>query len=270
MKKYTRVMTIAGSDSGGGAGIQADLKTFLANGCFGTSVITAITAQNTCGVSAIHPVPVDIIAAQLRDVLTDIGTDGVKIGMLHSNEVITSLATSFQELLPGDCPLVLDPVMVATSGDRLIEDDAVAALKEKLIPQATLITPNLPEAAVLLGEELASAEDVRQAAVSLGQRFATNVLVKGGHMPGEHLVDVLYVQDGRRLVSWENRRVDTSNSHGTGCTLSSAIAAWLARGMALEEAVDAGIRYLQRSLQSGAGYSLGHGSGPVDHGWNVS
>jgi hydroxymethylpyrimidine/phosphomethylpyrimidine kinase len=243
-KHYHRVLTIAGSDSGGGAGIQADLKTIAANHCYGMSVITALTAQNTLGVSAIHAVPVDFVAAQMDAVLSDIA-DGLRRYEAKN--------------------IVLDPVMVAQSGDKLLQDEAVAALKEHLIPLADLITPNLPEASVLLDREILTEEDLAAAAVDLAALGAGNVLIKGGHLESENSDDCLYLGAERRLVTLAGERVVTRNNHGTGCTLSSAIAAYLARGEDMETAVRLGKDYIAGAIQAGAAYEIGHGNGPVHH-----
>lgn len=265
MKKYIKALTIAGSDSGGGAGIQADLKTFQATGSYGMSVITAITAQNTLGVSGIHPVPIDMIEAQLHAVLNDIGADAVKIGMLHSAEVIEAVAAILSDY--SSMPLVLDPVMVATSGDRLIKDDAVATMKDKLFPLATLITPNLPEAGVLMGRKFETAQEMKEGAEELAKQYNVAVLVKGGHLESGEVEDVLHMS-GKEIV-YRNPRIQTNNSHGTGCTLSSAIASFLGQGKSLSEAVEMGIAYVHGALAAGAEYILGHGSGPVHHGFQI-
>ena len=262
-KHYHRVLTIAGSDSGGGAGIQADLKTIAANHCYGMSVITALTAQNTLGVSAIHAVPVDFVAAQMDAVLSDIGADAVKIGMLFSPELIRTVADGLRRY--GAKNIVLDPVMVAQSGDKLLQDEAVAALKQHLIPLADLITPNLPEASVLLDREILSEDDVAAAAVDLAALGAGNVLIKGGHLESENSDDCLYLGAEGRLVTLAGERVVTRNNHGTGCTLSSAIAAFLARGEDMETAVRLGKDYIAGAIQAGAAYEIGRGNGPVHH-----
>ncbi|BDD87463.1 bifunctional hydroxymethylpyrimidine kinase/phosphomethylpyrimidine kinase [Desulfofustis limnaeus] len=267
MQRYHTVLTIAGSDSGGGAGIQADLKAIGACGCYGTSAITALTAQNTLGVSAIHPVPVGFIEQQIRSVLDDIGADAVKIGMLHSPEVITCVAGLLAEYqIPH---VVLDPVMVATSGDRLIQDDAVTALQELLFPLATLVTPNVHELQILSGHVIASEETLGQAARDLGNRFQLSVLAKAGHLSGEQLSDLLFDQTSQTLIPFTHQRLHTRNTHGTGCTLSSAIAAHLAKGIPLVAAIDQAITYLHRALRAGSSYRLGSGHGPVHHfhGW---
>ena len=262
-KHYHRVLTIAGSDSGGGAGIQADLKTISANRCYGMSVITALTAQNTLGVTAIHAVPVDFVAAQMDAVLSDIGTDAVKIGMLFSPELIRTVADGLRR--HGAKNIVLDPVMVAQSGDKLLQDEAVAAIKEHLIPLADLITPNLPEASVLLDREITSEADLSAAATDLAAMGAGNVLSKGGHLESANRDDCLYLGDEQRLVTLAGERVVTRNNHGTGCTLSSAIAAYLARGEDMETAVRLGKDYITGAIQAGAAYEIGRGNGPVHH-----
>ena len=262
-KHYHRVLTIAGSDSGGGAGIQADLKTIAANRCYGMSVITALTAQNTLGVSAIHAVPVDFVAAQMDAVLSDIGADAVKIGMLFSPELIRTVADGLRRYKAKN--IVLDPVMVAQSGDKLLQDEAVAALKQHLIPLADLITPNLPEASVLLDREILSEDDVAAAAVDLAALGASNVLIKGGHLESENSDDCLYLGAEGRLVTLAGERVVTRNNHGTGCTLSSAIAAFLARGEDMETAVRLGKDYIAGAIKAGAAYEIGRGNGPVHH-----
>lgn len=265
MKEYTKVLTIAGSDSGGGAGIQADLKTFQANGCYGMSVITAVTAQNTLGVTDIHPIPVETIRKQLFAVLDDIGTDAVKIGMLHSVEVIECVADGLSTFSAS--PVVLDPVMVATSGDRLIEDDAVDAMKSRLFPQVKLITPNIPETEVLIGEKVHTIDQMKEAAKSLAEKYGVGVLVKGGHLSEKALEDIFC--DGKNIYTYKNQRLVTKNSHGTGCTLSSAIASQLARGYEMTEAIERGIKYLQGAIKAGAEYATGGGSGPVHHSFNI-
>ena len=262
-KHYHRVLTIAGSDSGGGAGIQADLKTISANRCYGMSVITALTAQNTLGVTAIHAVPVDFVAAQMDAVLSDIGADAIKIGMLFSPELIRTVADGLRR--HGAKNIVLDPVMVAQSGDKLLQDEAVAAIKEHLIPLADLITPNLPEASVLLDREITSEADLSAAATDLAAMGAGNVLIKGGHLESENSDDCLYLGDEGRLVTLAGERVVTRNNHGTGCTLSSAIAAYLARGEDMETAVRLGKDYITGAIQAGAAYEIGRGNGPVHH-----
>jgi len=265
-RTYRRVLTIAGSDSGGGAGIQADLKTFAALGCYGMSAVTALTAQNTVGVSGIHPVPPDFAAAQISAVLEDIGADAVKIGMLYSAELIRVVAEQLRKFNAHN--IVLDPVMVAQSGDRLLRDDAVGAITEYLMPLADVVTPNIPEAEVLVGRDIRSAADMRQAARDLGRFGSRSILVKGGHREEDDSSDLLYVCREDRFVTLTAERVGSRNTHGTGCTLSSAIAARLARGDTLEDAVRHAKDYISRAIRAGAGYILGRGHGPVHHFFN--
>jgi hydroxymethylpyrimidine/phosphomethylpyrimidine kinase len=265
-RTYRRVLTIAGSDSGGGAGIQADLKTFAALGCYGMSAVTALTAQNTVGVSGIHPVPPEFAAAQISAVLEDIGADAIKIGMLYSAELVRVVAEQLRKFNARN--IVLDPVMVAQSGDRLLRDDAVGAMTEHLMPLADVVTPNLPEAEVLLGRGIRSAEELRQAARDLGRFGSRSVLVKGGHREEADSSDLLYMCREDRFVTLTAERVGSRNTHGTGCTLSSAIAARLAGGDPLEEAVSRAKEYISRAIRSGARYTLGRGHGPVHHFFN--
>ncbi len=259
--RYRRAMTVAGSDSGGGAGVQADLKTFSALGCFGTSVITALTAQNTEAVTAIHDLPADFVAAQIDAVLGDIGTDAVKIGMLSRAEIVAVVA---ERLRAHDAPnVVLDPVMVAKSGDHLLRVDAVDELKRTLVPLAHVLTPNIPEAEVLTGGRIGSEADMQAAASELLAEGPRAVLLKGGHLEGAESNDLLLTAEGSTWLP--GKRVETRNTHGTGCTLGSAIAAWLARGATPAEAVERGKRYVANAIVAGAGYTLGNGHGPVHH-----
>ena len=262
-KRYTTILAIAGSDSGGGAGIQADLKTFAAHGCYGATAITAITAQNTLGVAAIHPVPVETVTAQIEAVLGDIGADAVKIGMLFSPALIQAVAGCLRRLAVKN--IVLDPVMVAQSGDKLLQDEALAAMKEELIPLATLITPNLPEAAALLGKDGIGATDMAEAARALARFGCSSVLIKGGHLLGDRRDDVLFWGEKNRLVNLPGTVIITRNNHGTGCTLSSAIAARLALGQDMETAVRTAKDYINSAITAGAAYQIGQGHGPVQH-----
>ena len=262
MKNYLRTLTIAGSDSGGGAGIQADLKTFAALGCYGMSVLTALTAQNTQKVSAIHAVPTDFIAAQLDAILSDLGVDVIKIGMLHSPEVIETVATKIKEF--GVSQLVIDPVMISKSGDHLLQAEAVSALKEELLPLALIITPNLPEAEALLERKISGNSVIDAARELLLQSGTEAVLLKGGHQAGIESTDWL-ISKHAEPVSFSASRVVTKNDHGTGCTLSAAIAAFLARGFPLPEAVTRSKKYLTEALIQGANYRIGEGHGPVHH-----
>lgn len=262
--RYPRLLTIAGSDSGGGAGIQADLKTFSALGCFGMTAITALTAQNTTGVRAIHGVPPDMLTDQINAVLEDIGVDAVKIGMLHSPEIVQAVASAIdRHALPH---VVLDPVMVATSGAVLIDSPAIAALVSKLFGRAVLITPNLDEASLLVGRKLVSEADMQLAALELLSKGARAVLVKGGHLPGDVVSDLLQVAGA--APHWMRApRIATGNTHGTGCTLSSAIAAHLALGLSLTDAVEAARAYVRCALAGGASVKTGQGGGPLNHGF---
>ena len=254
-------LTIAGSDSGGGAGIQADLKTFSALGVYGASVITAVTAQNTRAVTAVEQVSPAMVGAQIDAVLDDLAVGAIKIGMLFSPGIIREVARR----LDGRIPVVLDPVMVAKSGDPLLQDDAVAALVTHLLPRATLLTPNLPEAARLLGAEQAHDTDTMEAqGEALCARGAGAVLMKGGHGGGPTCTDVLVVADTAPVLL-EAPRIATKNTHGTGCTLSAAIAAGLARGQKLEQAVRDAHAYLQSAIAAADRLTVGTGHGPVHH-----
>jgi hydroxymethylpyrimidine/phosphomethylpyrimidine kinase len=253
------VLTIAGSDSGGGAGIQADLKTFHAFGCFGTSAVTAVTVQNTRGVSGVHAVPVETVRAQIAAVASDLPPRAFKSGMLATAALVEAVADAVRELrLPNH---VLDPVMVATSGDRLLDGDAERTLFRVLLPLATCVTPNLDEAAILVGEPVEDEEGMRRAARRLVEAGAGAALLKGGHLRGGTLVDLLW--DGREWHRWERPRLDTTSTHGTGCTLSAAVAAGLAHGRALRESVGAALEYVQRAIRAAPGYGAGHG--PLNH-----
>ena len=261
--EYPRVLSIAGSDSGGGAGIQADLKTFSALGCYGMTAITALTAQNTCGVRAIHGVPPQMLRDQIDAVLEDIGADAVKIGMLHAPEIVRTVAEAIDRHALKN--VVFDPVMVATSGAVLIDNTAVDVLVRELFPRVAVITPNLDEAALLVGRPLMSAQDMEQAALALLDKGARAVLLKGGHLPGDTLIDLLVTDTGEKF--WmQAARIDSPNTHGTGCTLSSAMAAHLALGETLVDAVQHARTYVREALLSGAQVRTGKGSGPLNHG----
>ncbi len=255
-------VTIAGSDSGGGAGIQADLKTFSALGVYGASVITALTAQNTMGVTAIHDAPADFVTAQIDAVFSDLAVNAVKIGMLSRTDIINAVADGLDRWAPAFT--VLDPVMVATSGDRLIHEDAVGAIVARLFPRAILITPNLAEAATLLNEPMAqdtaTMERQGKALIALGARA---VLMKGGHGTGQESVDILVTPE--RSEPFSAPRIATKNTHGTGCTLSSAIAAELAKGQSLSDAIRSAKVYVTEALAASETLHIGKGSGPVHH-----
>lgn len=262
--EYPRVLSIAGSDSGGGAGIQADLKTFSALGCYGMTAITALTAQNTCGVRAIHAVPPQMLRDQIDAVMEDIGADAVKIGMLHSPEIVQTVAQAIDRHAMHH--VVFDPVMVATSGAVLIDDAAIEVLVRELFGRAAVITPNLDEAALLVGYPLVSKQDMERAALDLLAKGARAVLLKGGHLPGHNVMDLLLSAGGEKL--WmEAPRIDSPNTHGTGCTLSSAIAAYLALGASLPDAVQQARNFVREALQAGAQVRTGKGSGPLNHGY---
>ena len=262
--QYPRLLTIAGSDSGGGAGIQADLKTFSALGCFGMSAITALTAQNTMGVRAIHGVPPDMLTDQIDAVVEDISVDAVKIGMLHSPEIVQAVADAIdRHALPH---VVLDPVMVATSGAVLIDSPAIASLVRELFGRAVLITPNLDEASLLVSRPLVNEDDMQAAAYELLAKGARAVLLKGGHLAGDVVIDLLQVTGA--APHWMRApRIATANTHGTGCTLSSAIAAYLALGYTLVDAVEAARAYVRGALAAGASVKTGLGGGPLNHGF---
>lgn len=278
--KYNRVLTIAGSDSGGGAGIQADIKAISAMGCFAASAITAITVQNTMGVEAVHAVPLDILEGQIDAVLSDIGADAIKIGMLHSAEVVNLVADKIEKY--GIKNVVLDPVMVSTSGHRLIEESAIEVIKSRLIPLARVITPNIPEAEILAGRTIASEADFPEVAKILSETVLNtgsqtgditqttkhvSVLLKAGHLTGDDLVDYFYNAEDGTTTELPSKRVYTRNTHGTGCTLSSAFAAALARGEELTAAATSAKKYIEGAIISGAKYEIGHGHGPVNHFW---
>lgn len=251
-------LTIAGSDSGGGAGIQADLKTFSALGIYGTSVITAVTAQNTLGVTAVQDIMPEIVQKQLEAVLSDIGADAIKIGMVSNSECITVISDSLK-LFKGR-NIVVDPVLLSTTGFSLIKDGALGVLLEKLVPLASVLTPNLPEAEMMTGMSIKNIDEMRGAAVKLFKMGAKAVLVKGGHLEGP-ATDILY--DGDVYIQLEAERIDTTNTHGTGCTLSSAVAAYLAKGLSIADAVGKAKDYVTMALKHA--YKVGHGSGPTHH-----
>jgi hydroxymethylpyrimidine/phosphomethylpyrimidine kinase len=252
-------LTIAGSDSGGGAGIQADLKTFHAFGVFGTTALTAVTAQNTLGVQAIHPIPVEIVRAQIHSVAQDLKPGAVKTGMLATTELVMVVAEAIQANHLEN--FVMDPVMVATSGHRLLAQDAEVALATRLLPLASLVTPNLHEARILTGLPVEDLKGMEEAARVLVQMGAASALVKGGHLEGQELVDIFW--DGTREIFWRRAKLDTPHTHGTGCTLSAAAAAGLAQGLDLPVAVEEAIKFVARAIESAPG--LGQGHGPVNH-----
>jgi hydroxymethylpyrimidine/phosphomethylpyrimidine kinase len=259
-----RVLIVAGSDSGGGAGIQADLKAVTALGGYAATAITALTAQNTEGVQGVLPVPAGFLRQQIRVVLRDIGADALKTGMLHDAETIEAVCDELAAEAPG-VPLVADPVMVAKGGHRLLQPEAVEALTRRLLPAAALVTPNLPEAEVLLGRRIPDAAAMPEAAMALLGRGARAVLLKGGHLSGALLVDILATPEG--VTRFEDRRIETRHTHGTGCTLASAIAAGLAQSMSLVAAVARARAYVRAAILAAPG--LGKGHGPLDHGVTI-
>ena len=256
--KIPKAMTIAGSDSGGGAGVQADLKTFAALGVYGASTLTAITAQNTVAVTAVHEIPTDVITAQIDAVLTDIGADAVKTGMLSSSDIIECVCEALE--VHGVQRLVVDPVMIAKSGDALLREDAIGSLRTRLLPLAMVVTPNIPEAEALTETAIVSDADVRRAAEAIVGMGARSVVVKGGHREGP-ATDLFY--DGKEFKEFTAPRFDTINTHGTGCTFASAVAAGLARGMLVIDAVALAKDYVTEGIRHS--FSIGQGHGPLNH-----
>lgn len=266
MKKYTTILTIAGSDSGGGAGIQADLKTFSALGCYGMSAITALTAQNTVGVTGIYPVEPDFVTSQINAILSDIGADAVKIGMLSTSEIIKVVAEALKKHKVSK--LVLDPVMMAKSGDKLLQDDAIEALVEYLFPLASVITPNLNEAQILTDLTILTRDDMLKAGQKLLTFGCQSVVVKGSFFRDDNLPDLYICQDSGHL--WlESERIDTINNHGTGCTFSAAIAAFMGLDNSVLESVKSAKKYITEAITCGAKYQLGTGKSPVHHFYNL-
>ncbi|USQ96896.1 bifunctional hydroxymethylpyrimidine kinase/phosphomethylpyrimidine kinase [Caulobacter sp. RL271] len=258
-----RVLVIAGSDSGGGAGIQADIKTITALGGYAATAITAVTVQNTLGVTGVHPIPLEVIAAQARAVLDDIGADALKTGMLGDAAVVETVAAAIDHA--GKIPAVVDPVMIAKGGAPLLAEAAIGAVKSLMIPRAALLTPNAPEAAALTGVAVETTDDLRRAGEALLAMGAQAVLMKGGHVAGDRVVDVLMTADGE--TTFEGERIETRHTHGTGCTLASACATGLAQGLSLEEAVARAWNYVHEAMLRAPGFGAGHG--PLDHGWTL-
>ncbi|MEW5684988.1 MAG: bifunctional hydroxymethylpyrimidine kinase/phosphomethylpyrimidine kinase [Pseudomonadota bacterium] len=260
MQNIGRVLIIAGSDSGGGAGIQADIKTVTMLGGYAATAITAVTVQNTLGVTGVHPIPLDVIAGQARSVLSDIGADVIKTGMLGDAATVDLVASLIAE---AGVPAVVDPVMIAKGGAALLAAEAVAAVKARLIPHAALLTPNAPEASALTGLPSETTDDLRRAGEALLAMGARAVLMKGGHVPGERVIDVLMTPDGETV--FEGERIESRHTHGTGCTLASACAAGLAQGLPLDAAVAVAWDYVHEAMLQAPGLGAGHG--PLDHGW---
>ncbi len=262
MRKPPSALTIAGSDSGAGAGVQADLKTFAALGVYGTSVLTAITAQNTVAVTAVHEIPTDVIEAQIDAVVSDIGADATKTGMLSSSPIIECVTASLKKYagIPGLRRLVVDPVMVAKSGDSLLQEEAVGALRDLLLPMAAVVTPNIPEAETLTGLTISTDDDVRKAAKEIVAMGAASVVVKGGHREGP-ATDVYY--DGSSFREFTSPRFETVNTHGTGCTFASAVAAGLAKGLSNKDAVGQAKEFVTEAIRDS--FPIGQGHGPLNH-----
>lgn len=265
-KQYKRALSIAGSDPSGGAGIQADLKTFSACGCYGATAIVAVVDENTVGVTGVHPIPVPFVAGQIKSVLDDIGADAIKIGMLHSSELIRTVKDTLSHYNIKN--IVLDPVMVATSGDKLLQDEAIQTLKDELIPFVRVITPNIPEAEILLGEKIQTQEDLPLVIKDLSFDRSVSVLLKAGHLTNDELIDVFYNAETDEIIHLNSKRIKTQNTHGTGCTFSSAIAAYLAHGISLNDAIIKAKEYINKAILAGAEYKIGKGHGPVHHFFN--
>lgn len=262
--RYHTVLSIAGSDSGGGAGIQADLKTVSALGCFGTTAITAITVQNTLGVQDVHSIPAAIVSGQIRAVMDDLQPAAVKIGMVPNQEVAEAIVEALREYA---VPVVFDPVLISSSGRKLVPDETIEVYRSKLLPHCTLITPNISEAIALTGTPIRGLDDMKVAAQQLVNMGCQAALITGGHLAGPHLHDVLVDHQGLEQV-FTSRFIQSTNLHGTGCTLSSAVAALLAQGLSLVEAIREGIRYVQAAIEQGKDVQIGAGTGPVNHFYN--
>ncbi|KTC72573.1 bifunctional hydroxy-methylpyrimidine kinase and hydroxy-phosphomethylpyrimidine kinase [Legionella birminghamensis] len=263
MKKIACVLSIAGTDPSGGAGIQADIKTISATGAYAASVITALVAQNTCGVMAIEAVSADFIQQQLKAVFSDMEIAAVKVGMVYSKEAIEVIASWLKAAK--QMPVVIDPLMFAKDNSSLMDKRSLSIFKTQLLPLASLITPNIPEAEMLCGKEITCCDDMQEAALAISQHYETNVLLKGGHLPGENSTDILCLHKPKQLFFFRQKRINTNNTHGTGCTLSSAIASFLAQKINLHSAIEQAKRYLTAAIVSGRHLKIGQGNGPVDH-----
>ena len=262
--KYSKVLTIAGSDSGGGAGIQADIKTISALGCYGSTAITAITVQNTIGVKSIHDVPIEIVRDQILAVMDDIKPDAIKIGMIHTPELASMIYSTLKKY--SEIPIILDPVMVATSGDKLIKDETIELLKTKLFHLANLVTPNLDEAEILTKFKIQTTTDMIDAAIAILETGCGAVLIKGGHLRGNKLFDVYFDKNNHHI--FESERIETNNVHGTGCSLSSAIASFIALGHQLPGAIQNARNYIHSAIENGKDVKTGEGNGPLNHFFN--
>ena len=263
MKTYPVVLSIAGSDCSGGAGIQADIKTISALGAYAASVITAVTVQNTRGVKAVHIVPAEIVQGQIEAVMEDLRPDALKIGMVSEPALVKIIAVCL--LKYPHCPIVYDPVMVSTSGRKLMAKDAIQLIKEELFPLTSLITPNLDETEVLTGKKITTAEEMKEAARQLSEEYHTAVLVKGGHLEGNEMQYVLFT-DGNAYI-YKEKKIESRNLHGTGCTLSSSIATYLALGLPMDQAVGKAKSYVSKAIDAGKEIIIGHGNGPLCHFW---
>lgn len=263
MRTYPCVLTIAGSDCSGGAGIQADIKTISALGAYAASAITAITVQNTCGVTGIHPVPPSYVKGQIEAVMDDICPQAIKIGMINDTKIVEVIAEMLQKYQPQF--VVFDPVMVSTSGCKLMEDEAIEAITTRLIPLATLITPNLSEAEILAGQKICTVEEMQRQAKEMLKLGCRGVLVKGGHLEGGRMCDVLQTVGEEVPHLFAAPKVDSRNTHGTGCTLSSAIATYLALGETVTDAVEKAKQYVYKGIEAGKDVCIGHGHGPLNH-----
>ena len=261
MKRYPVILTIAGSDCSGGAGIQADIKTISALGCYAASVITAVTVQNTWGVKDIHAIPPDIVRGQIEAVMDDLHPDAIKIGMVNNRTVVTELVKCLQKYRPA-C-VIYDPVMVSTSGRRLMDDSVIEQIKHELFPLVHLITPNLDEVATLTGHKPATLEQMKEAARELSEKYHPAVLVKGGHLNGDEMYDVLH--EGSSTYIYKEPKIESSNLHGTGCTLSSSIATYMAKGCGLNEAVEKSKYFVSQSIEAARELEIGHENGPLWH-----
>ncbi|WBL27052.1 bifunctional hydroxymethylpyrimidine kinase/phosphomethylpyrimidine kinase [Zunongwangia sp. HGR-M22] len=263
--KYPSALTIAGFDGSGGAGIQADIKTISALGCYATSVLTALPVQNTTGVKNIFSIPYQAVSEQIKSIFEDIFPDAVKIGMVHTSELVETIVKELQKY--PKTPLVFDPVMVATSGHKLIEDETIKSIVEKLFPLADVITPNMDEAAVLAEMKVETLEDMKKAGEKIMKMGCKSVLMKGGHLKGDKITS-LYFAENSQVYSYEFEKFDTSNTHGSGCTLSSAIAAYLAQGKELVEAIKLGQNFAHNAINHGKDVKTGDGNGPLNHFFN--
>lgn len=262
-KPKSCILTIAGSDSSGGAGIQADIKTISATGCYAASVITALTAQNTLGVQAIHEIPADFVRQQLESVFSDLTIKAVKIGMLHSKEIISTVASAIKKFKPNI--VIVDPVMFSKNNCALLNSEAIDFLQEVIFPLTTLITPNLLEAEKLLNTTIFTIDQQQSAAIQLGNKFKINVLVKGGHLDGNQSSDVFFNYQETTCYWLHADRINTKNTHGTGCSLSSAIASFLAQEYSLKEAIELAKQYLTKAIELSTSMQIGNGYGPLDH-----